>query len=563
MRKAKIYSRLRRSAIVKKMDNIEPPILTDGQPLPGHGELTAALQQSEEQFRLLVSAVKDYAIIILNPNGIISSWNEGAQRIKGYSAEEIIGQHFSKFYTLEDRASGRPEYLLQQALRFGRIEDEGWRVRKDGSRFWADVVITPVYDSEGRLIHFAKITRDLTERRRAEIVLQEKQKQIAQLQKLESVGRLAGGIAHDFNNLTAGISGCAEALLEMMQSPEAREEIVEIQKACQRAAALTRQLMGFSRRQPAVPKLIDMNVVVRDFEKMIRRVITATINLVFKSSEEPCLVKADVGQLEQVLMNLVLNARDAMPQGGYLGVQTGRVILDPDAASEFEIPPGEYIMLTISDTGVGMTPEVRARIFEPFFTTKEVGKGTGLGLATVYGIIKQNSGSIGVYSAPGVGTVLRIFFPAAHVPDDLSESGSQNRPEPSEDRPTGQGEIILVVEDDALVLRNTVRALQTKGYTVVAAADAKIAADLFQKLKGKIRLLITDVIMPEGNGKQLADQLKNLDPNLAVLFMSGYTADVIAQHGLLSSDIPFLEKPFSSEKLFTRVRELLNQTGGN
>jgi PAS domain S-box-containing protein len=524
-----------------------------GSPLPRE------LRQSEVHFRLLVQAVQDYAIFVLDPNGIVSSWNEGAVRTKGYKADEIIGQHFSVFYTPEDRANGRPELLLEQAIQMGHVEDQGWRVRKDGSRFWADVVITPIYDSSGNLIQFTKITRDLTERREADATIREKQKQIVELQKLEAVGRLAGGIAHDFNNLIAGISGCAEVLLNMVKDAEAHAEIQEIQKVCERAATLTRQLMAFSRRQVAVPRLVDINKVIGELEKMTRRLMNANIDLTFEFTPQPCLLNADVSQLEQILLNLILNARDAMPQGGRLKVRTDRVTLDACSESEeFEIQSGEYIMLVISDTGMGMSPDVRSRIFEPFFTTKEFGKGTGLGLATVYGIVKQNNGGISVFSAPGLGTVMKVLMPAAPSSGEPSESSD---PRVSEGRPVAREETILVVEDDTLILRNTARALEAKGYRVLSAASADEATRLFQKLRDKIRLVITDVIMPGVNGRQLAETLHKEDPNLPILFMSGYTADVMADHGIFRADIPFLEKPFSSMKLYDKVRELLDRPG--
>jgi len=518
-----------------------------------------ALRQSEERFRLLIEAVKDYAIFILDPTGHVVTWNEGAQRSKGYLASEIIGRHFSTFYTAEDRASGKPADILHRATSEGRVEDEGWRVRKDGSRFWANVILTAIYDANKKLIGFAKVTRDVTDRKKAQETIENKQKQINELQKMEAIGQLAGGVAHDFNNLIAGIQGCAEGLREMTTDEGVMQEITEIQKACERAATLTRQLMAFSRRQIVSPKRVNLNQVIGEMEKLARRLIGAqiTIDLQFDPHLKP--VKVDEGQLEQVILNLILNARDAMPQGGKLVVTTRNITVDNQFFTQtMDLTPGEYIMLTVADNGLGMTPEVQARIFEPFFTTKEVGKGTGLGLATVYGIVKQNNGGIMVYSQPGMGTSMKIFLP-------MMGEGFVGKPESvsqeSENFQLFEGhETILVVEDDPLVLRNTVRGLQARGYVVLSAQNAADAIQLFERTQGQIKLLLTDVMMPGMNGKELAHALHEKSGALPILYMSGYASEIIAQHGLLTHDIDFLEKPFMAIDLAKKIRQILDRS---
>jgi len=345
------------------------------------------LHGSEERFHALVDGVKDYAIILLEPDGRIVSWNAGAERIKGYAADEIIGKSVATFYTPEDIAAGLPQQNLERAAREGRYETEGLRVRKDGSRFWADAVISTLHDPAGRLQGFAKVTRDTTERRRLE-------DQLRQAQKMEAVGRLAGGVAHDFNNLLTAIFGYADLLAEEL-SPEhpGRSDLAEIRTAATRAAALTRQLLAFSRQQVLQPVVLNVNDVVANLEKMLHRVLGEDVELEAHLAPNVGNAKVDPGQLEQVILNLAVNARDAMPTGGKLTIETANAELGPEYAEAHRpVVPGPYIMLAVSDTGTGMDEATKARIFEPFFTTKEAGKGTGLGLATVYGIVKQSGG---------------------------------------------------------------------------------------------------------------------------------------------------------------------------
>jgi PAS domain S-box-containing protein len=522
-------------------------------------QIEEALRQSEERFRLLVQSVKDYAIFMLDTKGRVSSWNAGAERAKGYTADEIMGRYFGCFYTAEEVASGRPEELLHLAASQGRIEVEGWRVRKDGTRFWADVILTAIRDDAGQLLGFAKVTRDVTDRKQAEDALRLKQSEVNRLQKIETIGRLAGGIAHDFNNLLAGILGCAEEVLrESQKNPALAEEAAnEITKACDRGRLLIRQLMAFSRRQIAAPRKIDLNEIIQNLRPLIHRSVGSPVKLELDLEPSLAPIEADVSQMEQVLMNLAINARDAMPAGGRLHIRTRNTIIDEFTVLEgFPDRPASVVQLTVSDSGTGIPPEIQSKIFEPFFTTKPHGKGTGLGLATVYGVVQQNKGGISVYSVPDMGTVFNIFLPAA------------NSPEPNNDAqvPEGRGsaslqgtELVLVVDDDPLVLRTTVRSLQHRGYTVLSAGTVGEAKALFAKVRGKMRLLVTDIIMPDQNGKQLADAFLQADPSLKVLFMSGYEAETISAHGIVQGAVDLIEKPFSGEGLARRVREVLDR----
>jgi PAS domain S-box-containing protein len=372
------------------------------------------LRASEERLRLLVEGVQDYAIIMLDPTGKVATWNQAAERLTGYQAKEIIGQHFACLSTADDVASGLPERILQQAVAQGRYEEEGWRARNNGSRFWANVVITALLDAAGTLRGFASVSRDLTQHRRA----QELENQLRQAQKLEVVGQLAAGVAHDFNNLLSIISGNSEDLLGMLPSNDPKREAVKaISEAGERAAGLTRQLLSFSRQAVLETKVLDLNEVVKETEKLLRRIIEEDILLTAVLDPNISRIKVDPVQIGQVLMNLAVNARDAMPQGGKLTIETSDIQLDEAyAAQHSDCQPGRYVKLAVSDNGCGMTPEVKAHIFEPFFTTKGPGKGTGLGLATVYGIVRQSGGSIDLDTEPGHGTTFKIYLPAVDEP---------------------------------------------------------------------------------------------------------------------------------------------------
>jgi two-component system cell cycle sensor histidine kinase/response regulator CckA len=628
------------------------------------------LRASEERFRLLVEGVTDHAIIMLDPVGNVVTWNSGAEHVLGYQEEEIVGQDYSRFFLVEDVQAGKPTRELDEATRTGKCRDEGWRLRKGGSRFWATGGVTALYDSTGSVRGFAKVVRDITQRKLAEehqarlvavlestsdfvgiadaqrrpifinqagrrmvglgaeeditkthindylpawsakvnenegipsaikngtwmgetallsrngrqipvsqVIVAHKtnagevgflstimrdlterkklEEQFRQAQKMEAVGQLAGGVAHDFNNLLTIISGYSEILLSTLgESDPVRKSVTAISEAGERAAALTRQLLAFSRKTVLEPKVLDLNAAVRETEKLLRRLIGEDILLTTVLDPAIKQVKVDPGQLGQVLMNLAVNARDAMPKGGKLTVETCNVDLDEDYARfHSEVRPGQYVKLTVTDTGSGMSPEVKAHIFEPFFTTKGAGKGTGLGLAVVHGIVKQSGGHLEVYSEPGIGTTFKVFLPAAE--------GKVSAPKGLNAGDAGRGkEIVLLVEDEDGVRGLGLLGLQTNGYTALAAGDAKEALRLVEQQQGRIDLLVTDVVMPGISGPALAEALKLRIPHLKVLFCSGYTDDAVVRHGLVQEKVAFLQKPYSPLTLARKVRQVLDE----
>jgi PAS domain S-box-containing protein len=507
-----------------------------------------ALEEAERQFRLLVEAVNDYAIFMLNPTGHIVNWNRGARRIKGYDLGEIIGRHFSTFYTEEDRRNGVPQQALATASQTGRFEAEGWRVRKDGTRFWASVVINAISNPDGEILGFAKVTRDLTERRAA-------QERLNQAQKLEAVGHLTGGIAHDFNNMLTVISGNIEALLRRLPtSPKADLERLAKSafQGAQRAALLTHRLLAFSRRQPLEPKEVPVNALISGMSDMLRRTLgeSIAIEIVIGAGVWPIFV--DANQLENAVLNLAINARDAMPEGGKLTVEAANVYLDENYAAQEDMPAGQYVGIFVSDTGIGMAPETAARAFEPFFTTKGEGHGTGLGLSQVFGFIKQSSGHVKIYSEPGAGTTIKLYLPRHFIsarPGDAQETAQA----PSR----GAGETILVVDDDADVRSYTVEMLRELGYIVVDAPDGAAGLQMFDAVPD-IKLLVTDVGLPGMNGRQFADEAKRRRAGLKVLFTSGYARNAIVHHGRLDPGVELLSKPYSFADLAARVRRILD-----
>jgi two-component system cell cycle sensor histidine kinase/response regulator CckA len=759
--------------------------------------------ESEERFRLLVEGVEDYAIFMLDPEGLVTTWNAGAERLQGYQAEEVVGRHFSLFYPPEDRPADGAGRDIRVGLAEGRLEDEGWRVRKDGSRFWANVVITPLRDQAGQVRGFAYVGRDMTEPRRAEeaarrlaesearlaaviesakdailiadsdqrvglfnraaesmfrctaaeavgkpvgrfippdyhaggperadesltykvrfgtrgvradgevfpleasvssvqvggrkvytIVVRDitereraeaarhrsetqfrevweksldgmrltdeagvvllvndaycrmvgrprgdlegrtftdayaerereglladyrrrfaardsrprspaqvgqelalwdgkkahleasysflevpgeptrllsvirdvteqvrLEEQFRQSQKMEAFGQLAGGVAHDFNNLLTVITGFSEIMLGRMPAEDpGRDSLLEIHKAGERAALLTRQLLAFSRKAVVEPKVLDLNEVVTEMDRMLRRLIGEDVALTPVLAPGLGRVRADAGQVEQVILNLAVNARDAMPKGGRLTVETANVELDAGYShSHAEVRPGRYVLLAVSDTGCGMTEEVKSRIFEPFFTTKAVGKGTGLGLATVFGIVRAGGGHVGVYSEPGRGTTFKVYLPRVdgRVSSGHSHQGSRVIPHGSE--------TILVVEDEETVRRLARLALTMHGYAVLEAADGEEAVRVAGEYRGEIHLLVTDVVMPGMGGQEVAERLKASRPGIRVLFQSGYTDDAVVRHGVLHAEVAFLQKPYTPAVMATKVRDVLDQ----
>ena len=695
-----------------------------------------ALGEGEQRFRLLVQGVRDYAIFMLDPNGRVATWNDGAELIKGYRAEEIIGKHLSVFYPPEEIAAGKPELELGAATRLGRIEDEGWRVKKDGSRFWASVVITALRDPNGTLTGFAKVTRDLTERRArmeqaltdarriatetadrvaaetraselaslnevlqdqavqleeqavqleeqateleeqtstlqeqagelekanhtlrglidgsplaiaavdpegnvlswnaaaermfgwtaAEVLgrplpnvpddrLEESaafrqrllagqgfsdlvttrqrkdgkrievsvstaplrdpsdaavgvifmysevterrqlEEQLRQAQKMEAVGQLAGGIAHDFNNILAVIMSYGDLMLgELGADAPMSADLREVTTAAGRAAGLTRQLLAFSRRQVLQPHVVQLNALITNLEKMLRRLLRESIELTTTLDANLGYVYADAGQIEQVLVNLVVNARDAISHAGDISIATSNVQLDAEYGRLHSgAPAGAYIMVSVSDTGCGMTPEVQERIFEPFFTTKERDRGTGLGLSTVYGIVKQSGGYVWCYSEPGKGTTFKIYLPRVESADDPMPMTAT--------APAGRGsETILLVEDEAPVRLVASRILRQSGYTVIEAPDGAAAVALCTAHEGPLDLVVTDMVMPGMTAHELAAQIRATRPGTRVLFMSGYTQDAALRQQVLEPGAAFLEKPFTVQTLTRAVQGAL------
>lgn len=638
------------------------------------------LQSSEERLRLMIEGVKDYAIYTIDVEGRVTSWNKGAQIIYGYTSEEILGRDRRQFFLHEDVLANTPMRDLQQAADEGRLSEEAWRVRKDGTKFWAHGTITPLRDEAGALRGFVKVVRDLTERKQIEIELRNSvealrlrdramqavsqgilitdpgqpdnpiiyaspgaerltgyraeemvgrncrflqgartdpakvnevreavraelecsvevinyrkdgtpfwnalfispvrddqgrtlhfvgvqadvterhqlEDQLRQSQKLESIGQLASGVAHDFNNLLTVISGYSEILLmSLPPNDPMRDSILAISEAGERAAGLTRQLLIFGRQEVPDLQVVDINSVVQEAQTMLRRMIGEDIVLTAVLDPHLSRVRADAGHIWQVLMNLCVNARDAMPDGGKLTIQTQNIELDePYTNTHVEVQVGRYVLLSVSDTGTGMTPEVNLRIFEPFFTTKSVGRGSGLGLSVVHGIVRQSQGHIGVYSEVGIGTTFKVYFPI--VDDEGVASASE--PDPLQ---VGRGtETVLVVEDEAGVRELALLALRTRGYSVLSAANGVQAMRVVDTHPGRIDLLVTDVVMPEMNGRQLAEALRPRLPEMKVLYMSGYTDDAVVRHGILQAEVAFLQKPYTPIVFVRKVRQVLDQ----
>jgi PAS domain S-box-containing protein len=509
------------------------------------------LRASEERFRLLVQSVTDYAIYMLDPEGRVSSWNAGAERFKGYAADEIMGEHFSRFYTEEERQAEIPRIALETARREGRFEAEGWRVRKDGTRFWATVIIDSIRNDDGELIGFAKVTRDLTEKRAIE-------EQLRQSQKMEAVGQLTGGIAHDFNNLLTGISGS----LEMMQMRMAQGRTAEFdryftaaQGAVRRASALTHRLLAFSRRQTLDPKPANVNRLLTDIEELVRRTMDPGISVEVVGASGLWTTLVDTNQLENAILNLCINGRDAMPDGGKLTIETANKWIDEHAGRRHDLPPGQYVSICVTDTGTGMAPEVIAKAFDPFFTTKPLGEGTGLGLSMVYGFARQSGGQVRIYSELGQGTTMCIYLPR-HDQDSSVEEEATHRAAPA---PTGEGEVVLVIDDEPTIRMLIAEVLSELGYAVIEAPDGPAGLKVLAS-NARIDLLITDVGLPEGmNGRQVADAARVNRPDLKVLFITGYAENAILSRGRLENGMFVMTKPFQMEMLADRIREIIEK----
>ncbi|HUX32585.1 MAG TPA: PAS domain S-box protein [Gemmatimonadaceae bacterium] len=505
-------------------------------------------KQADELRRLQGAALQAAAnaVVISDRNGTIQWVNPAFTRLTGYTAAEAVGQNPRN---LVKSGKHPPEFYrsLWETITAGRTwHGETINRRKDGSLYTEEQAITPIVDAAGVITHFVAIKTDVTERLKLEA-------QFRQAQKMDTVGQLASGIAHDFNNLLTVINGVGELVLQQVSVGDPiHADVQEVLQAGERAAALTRQLLAFSRRQMLRPEVIDLNAVVDASERLLRRLLGEDIELVVSPAADLGRVKADPGQIEQVVINLAVNARDAMPQGGRLSIETRNVTVDEAYAGQmgFAIPAGPYVQLSVSDTGVGMDEATRLRVFEPFFTTKEMGKGTGLGLSTVYGIVKQSTGFIWVYSEPGKGTSFRIFLP--RVTDAVSP-----RPRPVDSAVTGT-ETILLVEDSAGLHTLVTRILQSGGYTVIGATSGAEALQALARVDRPVHLLLTDVVMPQMSGRQLVERMAQVAPATRVLYMSGYTDDMMVRHGVVDAAVAFLSKPFTATMLLQKVREVLD-----
>ena len=504
---------------------IDPIRSEDGQ-LVGYAKVTRdlserkatqeALNQSEQRFRLLVQGVQDYAIYMLDPQGRIASWNRGAQRFKGYTDEEIIGEHFSRFYTEEDQATGLPARALQTAAREGRFEAEGWRVRKDGTRFWAHVVIDPIRGEHGELVGFAKITRDVTERQAAQKVLEETRARFIQSQKMEAIGQLTGGVAHDFNNLLAVVLGNLHLARKRLPADRKLLQLIENSiQAAERGANLTKRMLAFARRQDLETCPVDVPNLVRGMAELLQRSISSNIPVSTQFPLQLPLAYVDANQLELALLNLTVNARDAMPEGGSITIAAREAQLASDQVPGLR--PGSYICLSVIDTGEGMDAETLAKAAEPFFTTKGVGKGTGLGLSMVHGFAEQSGGRLILKSVTGQGTTAELWLPEAEAGSLMKEAATSGPLLPSLKPVT-----VLVVDDDPLVLMNTAAMLEDLGHTVLEATSAQQALRVLRRSAETVALVITDQMMPGMTGTQLIEALQAEYPSLPVILASGY-----------------------------------------
>jgi PAS domain S-box-containing protein len=524
------------------------PIFNEAGTLIGYAKITRditqkradeqALFDSELRFRMLVQGVRDYAIYMLDPDGRVSNWNAGAEAIKGYTEDEIVGEHFSRFYTEEDRAAGVPQQALATALREGKYENEACRVRKDGTYFWASVVIDPIYGQNGELAGFAKITRDISDRRRAEQELEQTRAALFQSQKLQALGELTGGIAHDFNNLMTVIRGSADLLRRDDLPEDKRRRYLEaIVETADRAATLTGHLLAFGRRQPLKPEVIDLNLRLDAFAEVLSRTLGEQIQVELDLAPGLWTTEVDSTQLETALLNAALNARDAMPEGGRLTLTTSNV---PGRS-------GDLVRISLTDEGEGMSEEVLARVFEPFFTTKPVGKGTGLGLSQIHGFAAQTGGRAEIESTPGEGTTVSLYLPrSSKVPTE-----EPLRPETVGE---GGGRTVLLVEDNDHVREFAHHLLDDLGYRAIGAASAEEALVLLET--ESVDLIFSDVVMPGRSGIELARLVRAGDPAMPVVLASGYSEEIVAG---AAAEFQVLHKPYDARSLGAAIAASLQR----
>ncbi len=503
------------------------------------------LRESQSRMALIVDSSQD-AIIGKDLSGIITHWNKGAENIYGYHPNEVIGKPIS-ILAPQDRPDEIPT-ILEKVRGGERVEYfETVRVRKDGQRLSVSISVSPIRDASGQIVGASAIARDVTSQKRAEDLLR-------QAQKMEAIGRLAGGVAHDFNNILGIVTACCELLSSRVALNGGDQYVDNIQEAAKRGAALTRQLLAFSRRQvSAQPRLLDLNESLREVIKLLRPLMGDDVQITVRQGTDTAVVESDPSQIDQIVLNVAVNARDAMPKGGRLILETS--IQEFDAALAEQHPPmkaGRYVLLAISDNGCGMDSVTISKIFDPFFTTKEIGKGTGLGLATVYGIVKQNGGHIWVYSELNRGTTFKIYLPAADHKVGLAPKFEAERLPPKV-----AGKVVLLVEDDSLMRRVTRQILEDHGYSVVEAEDGKMALERLQSHAKGMDVALTDVVMRGMSGPELALELTKLHPAMKVVYMSGYTGELIVQHNGIDREIPLLEKPFTKASLLKIIHAAL------
>ncbi|MER8447927.1 PAS domain S-box protein [Mesorhizobium sp. M1066] len=494
------------------------------------------LRKSQEQFQRLVQGVTDYAIYMLDPQGIITSWNSGAERIKGYSANEIIGKHFSQFYTPEDRERGGPQSALETAAREGRVEREGWRIRKDGTAFWSHVVIDSIRHDNGELLGFAKITRDITERKKAQESLDQAREALFHSQKMDAIGKLTGGVAHDFNNLLMAVLGSLELLRKRLpDDPQLLRLLDNAVLGAQRGASLTQRMLAFARRQQLDPRPVDIISLIQGMKELLERSLGSRASIQTKFPLSLNQVMIDESQIELALLNLCVNARDAMPDGGTILISARQERIGERRGAG--LAPGEYVCLSIMDSGEGMDEETLARATEPFFTTKGVGKGTGLGLSMVHGMTEQMGGRLVLISHKGAGTTAEMWLPVAAATSGRAREQEALSPKTAE----AASLRILAVDDDVLVLLNTAAMLEDLGHAVTEAHSAAAALDLLEEQP--FDLVITDHAMPKMTGLQLSDAMKTKWPKIPVIIATGYAELPGAR------EMNVLSKPFTEKEL--------------